>query len=117
MARPAFKDWWKRVVPEAAERRAYVLVSSLALAALYVFWQPIGGVVWNAPQGILRSFVVGLYLFGWALLLYTTFLIDHFDLFGLKQVWRRLMSNPTAHPCSALQASTNLYAIRCTSAG
>jgi len=98
MARPAFKNWWKRTVPEAAERSTYVLVSSLALAALYIFWQPIGGAVWDAPSGLLRSCVVGLYLFGWALLLYTTFLIDHFDLFGLKQVWRRLGERPYRAP-------------------
>ena len=90
MARPGFKAWWKRLVPEAAERSTYVLVSSLALAALYIFWQPIGGVIWTVPEGLAGNAVIGLYLFGWLLLLYTTFLIDHFDLFGLKQVWRRL---------------------------
>jgi protein-S-isoprenylcysteine O-methyltransferase Ste14 len=90
MARPAFKRWWTKVIPEAAERSTYVLLSSLALIALFVFWEPIGGVIWNAPAGAARDSVVVLYLFGWALLLYTTFLIDHFDLFGLKQVWRRL---------------------------
>jgi methanethiol S-methyltransferase len=90
MARPAFKRWWTKVIPEAAERSTYVLLSSLALIALFVFWEPIGGVIWSAPAGLARDSVVALYLFGWALLLYTTFLIDHFDLFGLKQVWRRL---------------------------
>ena len=89
MARPAFKRWWKHIVPEEAERSTYVLLSSLALAALYLFWEPIGGVIWNF-SGAVRLTVIGLYLFGWSLLLYTTFLIDHFDLFGLKQVWRRL---------------------------
>src|SRR6266702_6103170 len=90
MARPAFKRLWTRVVPEAAERSTYVLASSLALVALFVYWEPIGGVVWSVPAGIGRTLVIGLYAFGWLLLLYTTFLIDHFDLFGLKQVWRRL---------------------------
>jgi methanethiol S-methyltransferase len=90
MARPGFKSWWKRIVPEAAERSTYVLISSLALAALYIFWQPIGGVVWTVPGGPARNAVIGLYLLGWLLLLYSTFLIDHLDLFGLKQVWRRL---------------------------
>ena len=89
MARPAFKRWWTRIVPEEAERSTYVLLSSLALAALFVYWQPIGGVIWSVT-GAARSSLIGLYLFGWVLLLYTTFLIDHFDLFGLKQVWRRL---------------------------
>jgi protein-S-isoprenylcysteine O-methyltransferase Ste14 len=98
MARPRFKAWWKRIVPEAAERSTYVLMSSLALAALYVFWEPIGGVIWNVPAGLGRNFVIGLYLFGWLLLLYTTFLIDHFDLFGLKQVWRRLANKTYRAP-------------------
>jgi methanethiol S-methyltransferase len=98
MARPAFKLWWKRFVPEAAERSTYVLVSSLALVALYLFWQPIGGVVWSVPAGLARSSVIGLYLLGWLLLLYTTFLIDHFDLFGLKQVSRRLFNKTYRAP-------------------
>ena len=89
MARPGFKRWWTRLVPEAVERSTYVLLSSLALVALFAWWQPIGGTIWNAT-GAARTAVVALYLLGWALLLYTTFLIDHFDLFGLKQVWRRL---------------------------
>jgi methanethiol S-methyltransferase len=98
MARPGFKAWWKRFVPEAAERSTYVLLSSLALAAMYVFWEPIGGVIWSVPVGIARNSVIGLYLFGWLLLLYTTFLIDHFDLFGLKQVWRRLSNKAYRAP-------------------
>jgi methanethiol S-methyltransferase len=89
MARPAFKRWWTRIVPQEAERSTYVLLSSLALAALFVFWEPIGGLIWSV-SGVARAAVIGLYLVGWILLLYTTFLIDHFDLFGLKQVWRRL---------------------------
>ena len=89
MARPAFKRWWTRIVPEAAERSTYVLASSIAVGALFAFWEPIGGVVWQT-EGPVRAAVIGLYLFGWALLLYVTFLIDHFDLFGLKQVWRTL---------------------------
>jgi len=89
MARPAFKRWWTRIVPEPVERSTYVLLSSLALVALFAFWEPIGGVIWTT-SGTLRQVVLGLYFFGWALLLYTTFLIDHFDLFGLTQVWRRL---------------------------
>ena len=97
MARPAFKRWWTRFVPEAMERSTYVLLSSLALAVMYVLWQPIGGVIWET-SGAVRNTVIGLNLFGWALLLYTTFLIDHFDLFGLKQVWRRLGDKPYVAP-------------------
>jgi protein-S-isoprenylcysteine O-methyltransferase Ste14 len=98
MARPAFKRWWTRFVPEAVERSTYVLLSSLALVALFVFWEPIGGVVWTAPAGLARNAVIVIYLLGWSLLLYSTFLIDHFDLFGLKQVWRRLRGNPYRPP-------------------
>jgi protein-S-isoprenylcysteine O-methyltransferase Ste14 len=98
MARPGFKAWWTRIVPEAAERSTYVLLSSLALAVMYVFWEPIGGVIWNVQDGIARDSIIGLYLFGWLLLLYTTFLIDHFDLFGLKQVWRRLANKAYRAP-------------------
>jgi protein-S-isoprenylcysteine O-methyltransferase Ste14 len=98
MARPAFKRWWTRLVPEAVERSTYVLLSSLALLAMFLFWEPIGGVIWSAPDGLARNAVIGLYLFGWGLLLYSTFLIDHFDLFGLKQVWRRLKGGAYREP-------------------
>jgi protein-S-isoprenylcysteine O-methyltransferase Ste14 len=87
MARPAFKRWWTRFVPESAERSTYVLFSSLALVALFACWQPMGGTVWSfdSPAAVAAMYVV--YAIGWALLLYSTFLINHFDLFGLRQVW------------------------------
>jgi protein-S-isoprenylcysteine O-methyltransferase Ste14 len=97
MARPAFKRWWTGIVPEAAERSTYVLASTIAIGALFAFWEPIGGVVWQT-EGAVRTAVIGAYLFGWALLLYTTFLIDHFDLFGLKQVWRKLTGKEYRSP-------------------
>ena len=90
MARPAFKRWWTRIVPAAAERSTYVLVSCLLMAGLFVLWQPIGGVVWRVPHGAALAAVLFLYALGWAVLVYSTFLIDHFDLFGLAQVWRNL---------------------------
>src|SRR4029077_14361823 len=98
MARPAFKRWWTRIVPEAAERSTYVLLSSGGIGALFYLWSPIGGIVWQAPAGLVRTSILGLYLLGWALLLYTTFLIDHFDLFGLKQVWRHLCAQAYRPP-------------------
>ena len=97
MARPAFKRWWTRFVPESVERSTYVLFSSLALIALFLLWEPIGGVIWDT-QGLVRGIVIGLYALGWVVLLYSTFLIDHFDLFGLRQVWNRLKSNPYEAP-------------------
>jgi protein-S-isoprenylcysteine O-methyltransferase Ste14 len=89
MARPGFKRWWTRIVPEPAERSTYVLLSSLLLLAFFIWWEPIGGTIWSVAPGVSRTLVLSLYAFGWLLLLYTTFLIDHFDLFGLTQVWRR----------------------------
>ncbi|MBV8856372.1 MAG: isoprenylcysteine carboxylmethyltransferase family protein [Acidobacteria bacterium] len=98
MARPWFKRAWTRVVPEAAERSTYVLFSSLALLLLFWQWRPVGGVVWSVGGRAGRLGVYGLYLFGWLLLLASTFMIDHFDLFGLRQVWRHLLGRPDAQP-------------------
>ena len=97
MARPAFKRWWSRYVPEAVERSTYVLFSSLALVALFLLWEPIGGAIWET-EGAVRGIVIGLYALGWIVLLYSTFLIDHFDLFGLRQVWNRLKANAYEAP-------------------
>src|SRR6185295_11941193 len=90
MARPVFKFWFTRIVPESAERSTYVLMSSLALIALFAFWQPLGGGVWVVQDAALRGMLWGAYAFGWLLVLVSTFLINHFDLFGLRQVWLQL---------------------------
>jgi len=87
MARPAFKRWWTHFVPKPIERSTYVLLASLALIALFVHWQPIGGVVWDVQDPAARIVLFGLCAFGWGLVLTATFLINHFDLFGLRQVW------------------------------
>lgn len=87
MARPWFKRWWTKIVPEAAERSTYVLFSSLALIALFLLWQPMGGIVWDVTSTAGKVAIYGAYAFGWGLLLLATFLINHFDLFGLRQVW------------------------------
>jgi len=94
MARPAFKRWWTRIVPEPAERSTYVLFSSLALIVLFAFWQPIGGVVWSIEHPAGRAVAYALFAFGWGLVLVSTFLINHFDLFGLRQVWLHLRGKP-----------------------
>jgi methanethiol S-methyltransferase len=98
MARPAFKRWWSRIVPEWAERSTYVLLSSVALLALFVYWEPIGGVIWSSTSGLGFGAAVGLNAVGWLVLLYATFLIDHFELFGLAQVWRRWTGAPDRGP-------------------
>jgi methanethiol S-methyltransferase len=91
MARQWFKRAWTRIVPEPVERSTYTLLSSLALLLLFWQWRPMGGVVWSVENQAVLRVIYGLYFFGWALLLVSTFLIDHFDLFGLRQVWLHLL--------------------------
>ena len=90
MARPWFKRILLRVVPQAAERSTYVLASSLALILLFWQWSPLGGVVWNIGTPAWRTMTLVVFASGWLLVLVTTFLINHFDLFGLRQVWLHL---------------------------
>jgi protein-S-isoprenylcysteine O-methyltransferase Ste14 len=97
MARPAFKRMLTRFIPEPAERSTYVLFSSLALIALFRFWQPIGGTVWNIAEPAARNAVNVAFGFGFALVLVATFLINHFDLFGLRQVSLFLAGRPYTH--------------------
>jgi methanethiol S-methyltransferase len=94
MARPAFKRWWTRVVSQPVERSTYVLFSSAALLLLFHLWQPMGGLVWDVENPILRSVIYSLFAGGWLLILVATFLINHFDLFGMRQVWLYLTETP-----------------------
>ncbi len=90
MARPAFKRWWTRIVPEVAERSTYVLFSGLALILLFVFWQPMGGTIWQVTNVAGWAALYAMFASGWLLVVGTTVLINHFDLFGLRQVWLHL---------------------------
>ncbi len=90
MARPAFKRWWTQFVPQTVERSTYVLLSSLALLLLFWLWQPMPGAVWNVESTLGQNALWVLFLIGWGLVLISTFLISHFDLFGLRQVWLNL---------------------------
>lgn len=94
MARPAFKRWWTRFIDESAERSTYVLASSLALIALFIYWQPLGGMIWNAENSSSRIVLHVLYAAGWLLVFTSTYLINHFDLFGLRQVWLQFVGKP-----------------------
>jgi methanethiol S-methyltransferase len=94
MARPAFKRWWTRIVPKAAERSTYILFSAIALIIMFVFWEPLGGSVWDVQSAIGRDVLYGGFAFGWFLVFLSTFLINHFDLFGLRQTWLQLQRKP-----------------------
>lgn len=98
MARPAFKRWWTQFVPQAVERTTYVLLASLSLLLLYWQWRPLPQVVWSvtSPAGIIVMHVV--FWIGWAVVLTSTFLINHFELFGLRQVYARLREQTLPPP-------------------
>jgi methanethiol S-methyltransferase len=89
MARPGFKAAWSRIVPRSVERSTYVLFSSLLLALIFWKWQAIPAAVWDISTPPLRSLVLALFALGWLILLLSTFMINHFDLFGLRQVYLR----------------------------
>jgi len=94
MARRWFKERWTRIVPSPIERSTYVLFSSLALGVLLWQWRPMGNVVWSVEDPALRLVLRSLFAFGWGLVLLSTFLINHFDLFGLRHVWLHLLGRP-----------------------
>jgi len=87
MAQPTFKRWWTKIVPHPVERSTYVLFSSAALLLLFWQWQPMGGIIWEVQNSLGRGMLFSLFAGGWLLVLVSTFLINHFDLFGLRQVY------------------------------
>jgi len=97
MARPAFKKWWTRIIPESTERRTYVLFSGLALFAVMLCWQPMGGDIWRVENQAIRCAIHPLYVVGWGILVGSTFALNHFDLFGLRQVWLQFRNRPYTH--------------------
>jgi protein-S-isoprenylcysteine O-methyltransferase Ste14 len=87
MARRGFKRFITRYIPQAAERSTFVLLASVCLLALFVFWRPLGGVIWDIQNSAGRIIMYSLFAFGWVLVFAATFMINHFDLFGLRQVY------------------------------
>ena len=94
MARPWFKNMWTKFVPKVVERSTYVLFSSLALLLLFWKWEPMGGVIWNVESSTGKYLIGFFFALGWLTVLVATFLINHFDLFGLRQVWLYLIGKP-----------------------
>lgn len=94
MARPGFKQWWTRIVPETVERTTYVLVATLLMILLFWQWQPMTQVIWQANAVWAQGILWGLYCLGIVVLFASTFIIDHFDLFGLRQVTLNFMQKP-----------------------
>ncbi|MEM7220735.1 MAG: isoprenylcysteine carboxylmethyltransferase family protein [Pseudomonadota bacterium] len=94
MARPSFKAIWTRVIPAELERSTYILASAVAMAVFFYGWQPLGGDIWRVENGPAYVAILAAYGLGWAVLVSSTFCIDHFDLFGLRQVWLHLRGLP-----------------------
>jgi protein-S-isoprenylcysteine O-methyltransferase Ste14 len=97
MARPAFKTWWTRFVPPSIERSTYVVLASAVLLLLYWQWRTMPAVIWDVRQPVARLALWALFWLGWAIALAATFMVSHFDLFGLRQVYLAWRGEPYTH--------------------
>lgn len=97
MARPAFKRWWTQFVPVEIERSTFVLITCVLLVAMFVLWQPLPVVIWSVADPVWGSVLTGISLIGAGIVLVSTFIINHFDLFGLRQVWLQFNGKPYTH--------------------
>ncbi|WP_028969795.1 methanethiol S-methyltransferase [Sphingomonas sp. URHD0057] len=98
MARPRFKAWWTKIVPKPIERSVYVLAASIALMILFRFWRPIDAIVWDVRGPGLSQLIWLLFWAGWAMVLISTFLINHFELFGVQQAWLHCWGRECGEP-------------------
>lgn len=98
MARPAFKERWTRVVPSALERSVYCLATVAVLALLFAFWHPIAGTVWAIENEIGQMIMRGLFWVGFGIVFISTWLLNHFELFGLQQAWQNMRRTDAAAP-------------------
>jgi protein-S-isoprenylcysteine O-methyltransferase Ste14 len=92
MARQGFKRWWTQYIPTPIERSTYVLCTNIALALLFYAWQPMGGEIWQVQHPIGQAMLYGVFALGWGLVFMATLMINHFDLFGMRQVWLYLQN-------------------------
>lgn len=97
MARPGFKAWWIKIIPKEAERSTYVMISSLLLILLFWQWQPMTGTVWKIGNEAAAMLVDAVFWLGWLIVLTSTFMINHFELFGLRQVYVNLTGKEYTH--------------------
>lgn len=98
MARPGFKDGWTKIVPAPIERSCYLLATVLVLGVLFHFWHPIEGSLWSVTNESARMAIWAVFWLGWGILLLSTFLLNHFELFGLQQAWFNLTGKTAAPP-------------------
>jgi protein-S-isoprenylcysteine O-methyltransferase Ste14 len=98
MARPSFKEKWTKLIPAAAERSTYVLFSGVIMGLICLYWQPIDGFLWQVNQPTLQTILIAGYCFGWILVVLASFLINHFELFGLQQVYLNLKNKAEPSP-------------------
>ena len=98
MARPTFKEAWTKVIPAPVERSFYLLATVLVLGALFHYWHPIEGTIWSIQNEAARTAIWAVFWLGWAILLLSTFLLNHFELFGLQQAWHNLTGKNASPP-------------------
>ncbi|MFT5471272.1 MAG: protein-S-isoprenylcysteine O-methyltransferase Ste14 [Verrucomicrobiales bacterium] len=98
MARPTFKKAWKKIVPDAIERSIYILLSGVLMIVLCLFWKPLSGVVWDVENSVVRTILIVVHLLGWTIAVAATFMINHFELFGLQQVYHNLVKKTLETP-------------------
>jgi methanethiol S-methyltransferase len=97
MARPAFKRWWTKYVSPEIERSTFVLLTCIILISMFIYWQPMTGVIWEVENATVALILTIVSFLGWGIVLLATFLINHFDLFGLRQVWLQFIDKPYTH--------------------
>ena len=98
MARPGFKEGWTRIVPPALERSIYCLATVVALVLLFAFWHPLAGTVWSIQNEVGRMIMWALFFIGWGILFISTWLLNHFELFGLQQAWQNMRGSQASSP-------------------